>query len=135
MKCKLCKDMPAVAPEKWPKGQVDPSELPGICETGVIPEGTVLNQPGAYKFVRLGIADPEDEECRIAAGLSDPQILLAKMRQRRVSAGVAPEDYDAFDKGIMVGYNPDGTFKPGPNFEEAEWQERKETSPIIIEDE
>lgn len=135
MKCKMCKDMDAISPDKWPPGRVDPSVLPDILETGIIPAGTIIDQPEAYKFVRHGIADPVDEECRIAAGMSEPEIVVAKMRQRRVSAGIHPDDYDVYDQGIMVGYNPDGSFKPGPNYEEAEWEERKRTSPIIFEDE
>lgn len=134
MKCKVCEDRDAIEPEKWPEGYVDPSLLPGICESGIIPGGTILDMPAAYKFVQHGIADPADEECRIAASMTDPQITLAKMRQRRVSAGIHPDDYDAYDTGIMVGYNPDGSFKPGPNFAEAEWEQRKEDSPLIIEE-
>lgn len=135
MKCKTCKDMPAIHPEGWPPGRVDSAELTGICESGIIPKGTILELPEAYKFVQHGIADPADEECRVAAGLSDPEIVLAKMRQRRVAAGIHPDDYDAYDQGIMVGYNPDGSFKPGPNYEEAVWEETKRNSPIIFEDE
>ncbi len=134
MKCKACKDLSAIAPDKWPPGRVDPSLLPEICASGIIPAGTILDLPEAYKFVQHGIADPADEECRAAAGMSDPEIVLAKMRQRRTSAGIAMEDYDVFDKGIMVGYNPDGTFKPGPNFEAAEWEQRKADSSLIIEE-
>ena len=119
MKCKLCKDLRAVKPEEWPPD-------------GIQPAGTILELPEAYKFVRYGVADPADEECRVAANMSEPEIALAKMRQRRAAAGIHPDDFEAFDTGIIVGYNPDGTFKPGPNFEEAAWEQRKEDSPIII---
>ena len=121
MKCKLCKDLPAVHPEDWPPD-------------GIVPKGTILDQPKAYKYVRHGVADPADEECRVAAGMSNPEIVLAKMRQRRTAAGIHPDDFEAYDKGIMVGYNPDGSFKPGPNFAEAEWEQRKAESPLIIEE-
>jgi len=119
VKCKLCMDLKAVHPEDWPPD-------------GIIPAGTILEAPQIYKFVIHGCADPADEECRVAAGMSDPEIVLAKMHQRRKAAGIHPDDFEAFDTGVMVGYNPDGTWKPGPNFEDAAWEQRKEDSPIII---
>lgn len=122
MKCKLSKDLVAVHPEDYPPD-------------GIQRAGTILELPEAYKWVRHGVADPADEECRVAAGMSDPEIALAKMRQRRTSAGIDSEDFEAFDTGVMVGYNPDGTWKPGPNFEDAAWEQRKKDSPLILEDE
>jgi hypothetical protein len=40
---------------------------------------------------------------------------VAQRAQRRASAGIHPEDFDAFDAGVMSGYYPDGQPIPGPS--------------------
>ena len=80
-----------------------------------IPAGTILDHPQAFLHVRLGNADPADEECEKAAGMTMEQIKTAQHHQDYVRHGIWPEDYQAFDDGLMIGYNPDGTNIPGPN--------------------
>ncbi len=101
MKAKMTDDLQAVHPEDWPNG--------------IIPKGTVIEKDDIWKLVRAGQADPADEECRIAAGMDDAEIKLAKYRQRRQAAGISHEDIDAYDQGLMVGYDEDGKWIPGPN--------------------
>ncbi len=101
--------------------------------TGTMPAGTVIDNPDAWKLVLMGVAVPEDEECKERAGLNAAELAVRQAAQERVRLGIAPGDYQAFDDGLMVGYNPDdGSWKPGPNYDEAAWQERKQNSPIII---
>jgi hypothetical protein len=83
----------------------------------------------------MGAAVPADEECERAANMTPAKLQAAQHAQNKARLGIAPEDFEAFDSGLMVGYNPDGSWIPGPNFEEAAWEERKRNSPIIIEDE
>jgi len=40
--------------------------------------------------------------------------------QRRAAAGIHPEDFEAYDRGEMVGYFPDGSWVPGENADESE---------------
>lgn len=80
-----------------------------------IPAGTIIEHPDAYRLVRLGAAEPADEECQRAASVSPIQFQRAVAAQRRAAAGIHPEDFDAFDAGEMVGYYPDGSHIPGPN--------------------
>jgi hypothetical protein len=96
------------------------------------PKGTVIDHPKAYALVLRGVAEPADDECKAKADPTPEQMERAQFYYDRTEAGIIPDDFQAYADGLMVGYNPDGTWKPGPNFEEAEWQQRKEDSPIII---
>ena len=80
--------------------------------------GAILTRPDSYMLVRLGVAEPADDECRIAASMTGAQREAAQHAARRLSAGIHPEDFGLYDSGIIIGYNPDGTYKPGPNFDQ-----------------
>ncbi len=117
MKCKLVRPLPSSVPgQQRHKHQA----------------GTVIDHPSAYKLVRLGVAVPADDECKALADPTPEQQEKALFLYNRTAAGIRPEDFEAYAAGILIGYNPDGSPIPGPNFEEAEWQQRKQDSPIII---
>ena len=103
--------------------------------SGRIPAGTILENPHVASLVRQGIAVPADEECAKAAGMTAEQMKVARHHQDRARLGIHPDDFEAFDAGIMVGYNPDGTFIPGPNWTDHVMEENRKHGPIIIEDE
>ena len=95
----------------------------GGCATypdGKIPVGTVIEHPDAYKLVRLGCAVPADNECYFRANMTQRQMAVAQHAQRRTAAGIHPEDFEAYDRGEMVGYFPDGSWVPGENADESE---------------
>lgn len=101
----------------------------------VFPPGTIIDHPDAYRLVRHGCADPADEECRLKANMTRQQLLKAQATYPKVAAGLHPDDYDAWDRGYMRGYNPDGSWKPGPNYDEFREQEaerRAEDAGIIL---
>jgi len=103
---------------------------------GVKPKGTLIEHRQAALLVKMGVAEPADEECRRAAGMTPERTAAAAHAYDRTEKGIAPEDFEAYEEGLMVGYNPDGSWKAGPNYEEAAWEERKRNSPLtIIEDE
>ena len=79
-------------------------------------QGAILTRPDSYMLVRLGVAEPADEECQMAASMTSAQRAAAQHASRRLAAGIHPEDFHLYDAGIITGYNPDGTYKPGPNF-------------------
>lgn len=87
---------------------------------GVKPAGTRINHPDAFRLVQLGVAEPADEACRAAHGMTPEQILAARAGYEKVDRGIHPNDYAAFDRGEMVGYYPDGRPIPGPNAEPAD---------------
>ncbi len=122
MKARICEDRPSSQPGKYPND--------------IIPAGTVIEKEDIWKLVRAGVADPADEECRIRAGMDDAEIKLAKYRQRRLAAGIHYDDYDAYDQGLMVGYNPDdSSWIPGPNAETATPEDEYEEDDEFDDDE
>ena len=99
------------------------------------PVGMVIEHPEAYRYVRHGCGIPADEECEQAAAMTAEQMAAAQAAYPKVAAGLLREDYPAWDAGLMRGYRPDGSWIPGPNYdevEEEEWEERKRESPIYI---
>ena len=80
--------------------------------------GAILDRPDSFMLVRLGIAEPADEQCRLAASMTTAQRQQAQHASKRLAAGIHPEDFGLYDAGVIVGYNPDGTYKPGPNFDQ-----------------
>lgn len=52
------------------------------------PLGDIVDHPEAYKLVELGIATPEDDDCREAAGLSDEQIQVRLAAYKKLSRGM-----------------------------------------------
>lgn len=82
--------------------------------------GAVIEHEEAYKLVRLGVAVPADEECAARAKMSQERIEKALHAADRVAAGIHPEDYELFDSGRILGYNPDGSYITGPNAPEAQ---------------
>lgn len=92
--------------------------LRGQFPAGVVPRGTVLEHRDCHYLVRMGVAVAEDEECQAATGMSADQTRRAAAAYDRVERGIHPEDYAAFDAGVMLGYHPDGSWIPGPNYVE-----------------
>ena len=82
---------------------------------GIQPVGTIFDLPDSYLLVQLGAAEPLDDECRAAAGMTEGELKRAQYAQLRTSRGIQPDDFEAYDSGEMIGYFPDGTPIPGPH--------------------
>ena len=78
-------------------------------------KGAVVNHPMSYRLVRQGICEPADEECQIKANMTPARMESAQHAYERLERGIHPTDFDRYDRGEMVGYNPDGSDIPGPN--------------------
>ena len=118
MKCKLLHDTPEEHPKK-----------------GILPAGHIIDHRQAYILVQIGAAVSVDDECAKAAGRTPEQLLAAQRSYGRVRAGIHPDDFAPFDAGQIVGYNPDGSFKPGPNWVEPEPEDEDEDEDEYEEDE
>jgi hypothetical protein len=81
-------------------------------------QGAVLTRPDSFMLVRMGIAEAVDDECKQRASMWADQFRAAQHAYARLNAGIHPDDFGLFDAGIILGYNPDGTYKPGPNFDQ-----------------
>lgn len=78
--------------------------------------GAVIEHRDCWQLVQHGCCIPEDEDCRLRANRTPEQMAAAQKSFSRLAAGIHPDDFELFDQGIIAGYLPDGSFKPGPNF-------------------
>ena len=117
MKCKLLREMD--------RHFENPSEVLDFKQTHKMPTrpaGTILENPDAYKLVQMGVAEPADDECEQAHGMTPDEL--------RTSKGIVPEDYELFEQGVIAGYDANGDYVPGQNWrEDAEEEEEEEVSP------
>jgi hypothetical protein len=109
MKCKLLHDTPA-APT------IPPNKT-------ILPAGTVIDHPDAWLLVQMGAAEAVDRECELKADRTPEQLKQAQYEHLRTRRGISPEDYAAYDAGEIVGYNADGSAKPGPSFVDEDEEE------------
>ena len=66
----------------------------------------------------MGQADADDDECRSKTRQTEEQRAATLHAAARLAAGITFEDYEKFDRGWIVGYNGDGSYRPGPNWSE-----------------
>jgi len=110
VKCKLLWDMGCRRSAAYPDG--------------IMPAGSLIEHPDAWRLVNRGVAEPADEQCRRKITRSPEQIRQAQLAYPKVAAGIHPDDYALYDRGVMVGYDADGEFIPGPNYDQ--WAEQDE---------
>lgn len=84
---------------------------------GIIPKGTERDTPRGHRLCQMGIAEPVDDECRIACGKSQDQLEAAQEAYPMLEAGIIEEDREAYKAGALTGYNPDGSWIEGPNYD------------------
>lgn len=92
----------------------------------LFPAGEVIEHADAYRLVQIGCAEPADEECAARHGMTEAELAHARHAYVRTAKGIWPDDYEAFDAGIMTGYDPEGNPVPGPNYVEPEDEEEPE---------
>jgi len=115
MKCRFFNDE-----RRLPKTDEEKKKVEEEGELILVPAGTIFEGKHAPFFVRMGMAEPVDDECRIAAKMSNEKIAQARKAQESVRLGILPYDYQAFLKGYMIGYDETGEWIPGPNYAEYE---------------
>lgn len=79
--------------------------------------GAEIEDPMVWRLVQCGVAIPADDACREACGLSEDQMAFAQKRYEAVCRGIAPEDYQLFFNKVISGYEDDGSFKKGDNWQ------------------
>lgn len=90
------------------------------------PAGTVVDDPQCFWLVRMGQAEPADEECAQACGMNAEQMAAAVKAWKRTTLGIHPEDFAKFDNGEILGYDASGKYIPGPNWVEAKNEDEDE---------
>lgn len=99
-----------VVREVWRNGEMQPARF--------WHQGAIITQPDCWKLVLGMLAEPADEECAALSVMTAEQRREAQWARDRLTHSIMPEDFALFDAGIITGYNPDGTYKPGPNFDQ-----------------
>lgn len=84
------------------------------------PAGTVIDDPRAYRLVQMGVAEPADAECAVAANMTTESMKRAQMHQELVAKGIHPDDYQRYIDGELLGYDEAGDDIPGPNAKDGE---------------
>ena len=80
-----------------------------------LPKGTVFEADQALLRCKTKQAIPVDDECFAALGWSDSQIAAAKIDYEMNVAGINDkEDRELCKAGVILGYNKDLSYKPGP---------------------
>ena len=110
MKAKLIREMDRLDHE-----HLDANGKPPVKK---VPVGTIIDHPDAFLLVRQGCAVSADEECQQKVGMTADRLAAAQYAYKRTAAGINPEDFDAYDAGLLVGYKPDGSWMPGPASEQ-----------------
>jgi len=118
MKCRLIRDMACDPCQEFPDG--------------IKPRGSEIEHADAWRLVRRGVAEPADSECARKANMSQESLEQAAYAYERADRGIIPEDFAAYDAGIMDGYNSDGSWIPGPNYDKWQREEQRKTSKLIL---
>jgi len=80
------------------------------------PAGSIIEDARAYRLVQMGMAEPADEECTLAACMTTAEMKAAQVKQEMVAKGIHPNDYQRYLDGEILGYDEDGDDIPGPNW-------------------
>ena len=95
MKVKLIRPASTLNPE-WNRQEAARCKNAGkkydVPHSIPVDAGTEIDHPDAWKLIRMGYAEPEDDEARERAGLSPEQIRQAIRGQDRIQ--------EEFDKGV-----------------------------------
>ncbi len=135
MKCRLLLDQHAdvdtISEEDRPKLKLwfvkkDTPSGVKLVPVPYFPAGTEFEHD-VLGFIARGQAEPSDQEAINGCNLTPDELKKRQHAYRRISAGISPDDYTLFDNGIILGYNLDGTYKPGPNW--AEYQKAAKAIP------
>jgi hypothetical protein len=85
----------------------------------IFPAGTEFEGVHALALCRNGQAAPSDEECANALGLSPAQLDSLQVGYKMDTLGIhKPEDRDLYRAGVISGFDKDGNYKPGVNWDE-----------------
>lgn len=106
MKAKLRRDSETLNPE-WDAKAAGEARKAGkpynVPHSLPVPKGTVIDHPDAFRLVQLGHADPEDEECRIRAGMTPAEIQAQEKIALKIENAHAKEVKKAQEKAAKSG--------------------------------
>lgn len=113
---------PGTAPE-YLKSAIRWRDARGVMEP-YFPAGTAFDGEQAVFLCKTGQASPADEETANAVNMPPEVAKAVALKYEMADRGIMPAHHELYAAGVMVGYNDDGTMKPGPNW--AAYQEALE---------
>lgn len=99
------------------------------------PKGTIYTGPEALFRCKTGQAEPADDECAEALGLSPEKQKALQTEYLMDSMGIRDDDRELFRAGVIEGYVKDGDkveYKRGPNWDA--YQKAKADAETIEDD-
>lgn len=106
MKCKLIRHDLETPNPKWSAEKAERAKSRGkpynVPQNLPLAFGTVIDHPDAFRLVQQGVAIPEDEACRLAAGLTDEQLAFVQSRYDRLAKGIGYDEdgYEIDDEDL-----------------------------------
>ena len=115
--CDISKVTPELQPlVEWVPGKNSSGQSVSVP---VYPAGTVFDGPIALQLCRTGQAGPADEECAAALNLTQQEIDVLRVEYEMNALGINSKgDRDLYRAGVILGYNADLSYKPGPKWDE-----------------
>lgn len=115
--CDISKVTPELQPlVEWVPGKNSSGQSVSVP---VYPAGTVFEGPIALQLCRTGQAAPADDECAAALNLTQQEIDVLRVEYEMNALGINSKgDRDLYRAGVILGYNADLTYKPGPKWDE-----------------
>lgn len=115
--CDISKVTPELQPlVEWVPGKNSSGQPVSVP---VYPAGTVFEGPIALQLCRTGQAAPADDECAAALNLTQQELAVLRVEYEMNNLGINSKgDRDLYRAGVIVGYNADLTYKPGPKWDE-----------------
>jgi len=85
----------------------------------IFPAGTEFEGDQALALCRNGQATPSDQECADALGLTEAQLNALQIGYKMDMLGIhKPEDRELYRAGVISGFDKNGRYKPGVNWDE-----------------
>ena len=92
----------------------------------IFPAGSEFVGQQAVQLVLNGMATPSDDECEKEVGATPEQLAEWQIMRRMIDLGIYDkDDQKLYRGGVILGYKPDGSYDPGPNFDEYKAAEKE----------
>lgn len=85
----------------------------------IFPAGTEFEGDHAITLCKNGQAAPSDQECADALGMSSEKLLSLQVGYKMDTLGIhKTEDRELYRAGVISGFDANGNYKPGVNWDE-----------------
>ena len=90
----------------------------GSNMVAIFPKGTEFDGQTALDMCKRGQAEPADEECTAALGMTEEERRERQLEYSMDALGInRKEDRKLFEAGVILGYDKELNYIPGPKWE------------------